>query len=127
MTANGTAPVVSMRHDATDGDDDACFPRRSNEQATVRNQEARWSRRPNLEPLNALVGEWSTGATHPAFPLWVVSGRTTFEWLQGRHFLIGRSRSPEFPDGLTVLGADGDGLSMRYYDSRASNGSVRRA
>jgi hypothetical protein len=43
----------------------------------------------------------------------VVSGRTTFEWLQGRHFLIGRSRSPEFSDGLTVLGADGDGLSMR--------------
>jgi hypothetical protein len=56
MTANGTAPVVSMRHDATDGDDDACFPRRSNEQATVRNQEARWSRCPNLEPLNALMG-----------------------------------------------------------------------
>jgi hypothetical protein len=65
----------------------------------------------------------------PRFPLWVVSGRTTFEWLQGRHFLIGRSRNdrPEFPDGLTVLGADGDGLSMRYYDSQASNGSVRRA
>jgi hypothetical protein len=84
-------------------------------------------RRPNLEPLNALVGEWSTGATHPAFPS-VGGVRAHHVRMASRPaLLIGRSRSPEFPDGLTVLGADGDGLSMRYYDSRASNGSVRRA
>jgi hypothetical protein len=50
----------------------------------------------------------------------VVPGRTTFEWLEGGHFLIGRSTNehPDFPDSLTVLGPDGDGLSMRYFDSR---------
>jgi hypothetical protein len=49
-----------------------------------------------------------------------VPGRTSFEWLEGRHFLIGRSRNehPDFPDGLTVLGADGEALAMHYYDSR---------
>jgi hypothetical protein len=43
---------VSMRHDATDGDDDACFPRPSNEQATVRNQETRWNRLSGAPTLN---------------------------------------------------------------------------
>jgi len=59
-------------------------------------------------------------ATHPAFPSVVVSGRTTFEWLEGQYFLIGRSRNDhsEFPDGLTVLGAGGEALSMHYCDSR---------
>jgi hypothetical protein len=75
---------------------------------------------PDLEPMNALIGAWSTSATHPAFPSVVVSGHATFEWLEGRHFLIGRSRTdhPDFPDGLTVLGAEGDALAMHYYDSR---------
>jgi hypothetical protein len=73
-----------------------------------------------LEALDALVGEWTTSATHPMLPGVTVAGRTSFEWLEGRHFLIGRSRNdhPDFPDGLTVLGAAGDELFMRYYDSR---------
>ena len=74
----------------------------------------------HLEPFHALVGEWSTSATHPALGSVKVPGHTTFEWLEGRRFLIGRSRNdhPDFPDGLTVTGADGDGLAMHYYDSR---------
>jgi hypothetical protein len=74
----------------------------------------------DLESLDALVGEWSTSMTHPASPSLEVSGSSTFEWLAGRHFLIGRSLTdhPDFPDGLTVLGADGEGLAVHYYDSR---------
>ena len=81
------------------------------------------ARHPDLESLDALVGEWSTTMTHPAFPE-EVSGRSTFEWLSGRHYLIGRSVTdhPDFPDGLTVTGADADGeeetLASHYFDSR---------
>jgi hypothetical protein len=73
-----------------------------------------------LEPLNALVGSWTTEATHPAFPSTLVSGRADFEWLEGERFLVQRSRTdhPEFPDSLIVFGADGDELSMHYFDSR---------
>jgi hypothetical protein len=41
-----------------------------------------------LEPFEALVGAWTTEATHPIYPSTVVRGRSTFEWLEGRRFLI---------------------------------------
>ena len=81
------------------------------------------ARHPDLESLEALVGEWSTTMTHPAFPA-EVSGSSTFEWLSGRQYLIGRSVTdhPDFPDGLTVTGADADAeeetLASHYFDSR---------
>jgi hypothetical protein len=75
---------------------------------------------PGLEPLNTLVGAWTLEATHPMFPSTVVHGRSEFEWLEGERFLLQRSRTehPEFPDSLIVFGADDDGLSMNYFDSR---------
>jgi hypothetical protein len=78
------------------------------------------SRRPELEPFEALVGAWKSIATHPSLPGVEVPGTATFEWLEGGHFLIGRSRNEhaDFPDSLLVFGADGDGLLMHYYDSR---------
>ena len=82
------------------------------------------ARHPDLDSMEALVGEWSTSMTHPAYPSMVVSGSSTFEWLSGGHFLIGRSLTdhPDFPDGLTVTGADedadADSLAVHYYDSR---------
>ena len=75
----------------------------------------------DVEPLGVLVGEWTTRVTHPLFPGVVVEGRATFEWLEGRKFLIGRSRNdhPDFPDSLAVFGApEGEPLTMHYYDSR---------
>jgi hypothetical protein len=75
----------------------------------------------DVEPLDALVGEWTTEATHPMSPGLVVPGRSTFEWLEGRKFLIGRARNdhPQFPDSISVYGAPEDEpLTMRYYDSR---------
>jgi hypothetical protein len=76
--------------------------------------------RDDVRRLDALTGTWATTAAHPALPGTVVPGRSAYEWLEGGHFLIGRVHNDhaQFPDSLVVLGPDGDGLSMRYFDSR---------
>ena len=68
--------------------------------------------------------------THPAMPGVVVHGDVSIEWLEGRKFLIHRSRTdhPDFPDSLSIIGhtgrdrvdesADDSSLSMHYFDSR---------
>jgi hypothetical protein len=78
-------------------------------------------RDPALEPFDALIGTWDTEATHPAVDA-VVPGTITFEWLEGGHFLVMRSRNEHetFPDGISVIGAPegGEGLVLEYFDSR---------
>jgi hypothetical protein len=78
-------------------------------------------RSPDLEALNTLVGTWTTAFTHVALPD-TVHGQKTFEWLEGNHFLIERSRMehPEVPDSIGIIGADdsGEGLAAHYFDSR---------
>jgi hypothetical protein len=74
-----------------------------------------------LEPFEALIGTWSTEATHPLFDE-AVPGSVTFEWLEGGRFLIQRSRNDHelLPDTISVIGAreDGDALVTDYFDSR---------
>jgi hypothetical protein len=74
-----------------------------------------------LEPFDALIGTWDTEATHPMIDA-VVPGGITYEWLEGGHFLIQRSRNEHelFPDAISVIGAPeaGDGLVLEYFDSR---------
>ena len=74
----------------------------------------------DLEPFEALVGTWVTESIHPIYPTTVVRGRSTFEWLEGRRFLIQRSVTdhPEFPDAMAVFGVTDEQLSMHYFDSR---------
>ena len=78
-------------------------------------------RDPALDPFEALIGTWATEVTHPLFD-GVVTGTVTFEWLEGGHFVIQRSRNEHesFPDAIGVIGAPetGDGLVMEYFDSR---------
>jgi hypothetical protein len=78
-------------------------------------------RDPILESFDALIGTWATEATHPLVGE-VVQGSVTFEWLEGGHFLIERSRNAHelFPDAICVIGASepGDSLVMEYFDSR---------
>jgi hypothetical protein len=78
-------------------------------------------RDPSLEPFDALIGAWATEATHPQFD-GVVPGSTTFEWLEGGHFLLQRTRNDHelFPDAISVIGAPeaGEGLVAEYFDSR---------
>lgn len=72
-----------------------------------------------IERLGALVGHWTTEATHRLFPDLVIKGEATFEWLEGEKFLIQRSRAdhPDFPDGISIMGGT-DGLHLHYFDSR---------
>jgi hypothetical protein len=75
-----------------------------------------------MEPFGALIGDWLTEATHPAFGDTVVPGRVKFEWLAGERFLIQRAENehPELPDSISVIGVmeDDKELSMQYFDSR---------
>ena len=50
----------------------------------------------------------------------MVRGRTTFEWLEGEHFLIQRSTMdhPDFPDAVAVIGEVDGALQSHYFDSR---------
>ena len=85
-------------------------------------------RDPKLEPFDALVGTWATEAKHRKVDE-VVTGSITYEWLEGGHFLIQRSRNDHelFPDAICVIGAPeaGDGLVMEYFDSRGVRRSYR--
>ena len=74
-----------------------------------------------VDRLGALVGEWVVEASFPLDPPATVSGRTTFEWLEGRFFLVQRWTvdHPEAPDGLAMIGAaEGGTFAQHYYDSR---------
>jgi hypothetical protein len=78
-------------------------------------------RDPALEPFEALIGTWTMEAEHRLVD-GVVTGSTTYEWLEGPRFVIQRSHTDDerFPDGISVIGApeSGDGLVMEYFDSR---------
>jgi hypothetical protein len=70
--------------------------------------------------LDVLIGTWMTEAAHPHFDS-VVAGGATFEWLEGEHFLIQRTRNDHelFPDSISIIGSsEADGLVMEYFDSR---------
>jgi hypothetical protein len=83
---------------------------------------------PTLAPFDELIGRWATEATHPQFD-GVVLGSTTFEWLDGGHFIIERSENDHelFPDAISVIGAPeaGDGLVMEYFDTRGVRRTYR--
>jgi hypothetical protein len=73
-----------------------------------------------LGQFEALVGTWTTEATHQGLPGAEIRGRSTFEWLDGRRFLIWRSHydHPEIPDAIAIIGLIDGEPSMRYFDSR---------
>lgn len=67
-----------------------------------------------------LVGRWATEATHRALEGAVVSGQSTFEWLEDQRFLIQRSHydHPELPDAIAVNGIIDGKPTMHYFDPR---------
>ncbi|MBF6210027.1 hypothetical protein IU433_03265 [Nocardia puris] len=91
-------------------------------------------RDPALDRLDFLVGTWETSAHFragflgPGAPELTVPGRSTFEWVPGRHFLTERSVSdhPDMPDALNVIGYQGDDVFvMHTYDSRGVTRTYR--
>ena len=86
--------------------------------------------RPNsLARLDVLVGDWEMEATFDAGyfgdgspAMTARGGRTVFEWLEGRFFLLQRFtvENPGAPSGLSVIAASGDAdaFTQHYYDSR---------
>ena len=74
---------------------------------------------PVLAPFSPFVGEWTTQATHPMMPGEVVPGTAAYEWLGGK-FLVERSTNehPLFPDAISIIGPDDDGVRMDYFDER---------
>ena len=74
-----------------------------------------------LAAFEPLIGTWATEATHPMVDV-VVPGSIIFEWLEGGHFLVQRSRNDHelLPDAIGVIGApeSGEGLVLEYFDSR---------
>jgi len=74
-----------------------------------------------LDRLDALVGTWTTEATHPMLP-GIIHGTATFEWLEGRRFLVWRSDNPPgtVPRALAVIGggASPGVWPMHYFDER---------
>ena len=83
----------------------------------------------SLDRLDALIGDWEMEATFGdgyfglgAPAMTGRGGRTTFEWLEGRFFLIQRFvvEHPAAPSGITIIGAgtDPDTFTQHYYDSR---------
>jgi hypothetical protein len=86
-------------------------------------------RPPALSRLEALAGEWTMEASFEAGysgpgspPATDGSGHATFEWLEGKFFLIQRvtMENPAAPDSLAIIGAERglDRFSQHYYDSR---------
>ena len=78
-------------------------------------------RDPGLEPFGALIGTWTTEATHPMLDA-VVPGEISFEWLAGGQYVILRSHNDHelFPDAIGVIGRpeSGEELVLEYFDSR---------
>jgi hypothetical protein len=80
------------------------------------------SRNPVLERLDGLIGQWTMEAVPPGGPPWPGDARVTFEWLEGRTFLIERWTVdlPEAPDGIAIIGTGDEPETFRqhYFDSR---------
>jgi len=72
--------------------------------------------------LDIFIGEWRLEA--PAFPIpteLADDARAIFEWTLDGTFLLERSYipGPAAPDGLCLVGLDGDdGYTQHYFDSR---------
>jgi hypothetical protein len=72
-----------------------------------------------LQRLEHLVGTWEMES--PQFPELRGRGRTVFEWLDSRAYLVQRSYVPEpAPTSTWIIGSDeaAESYTSLYYDSR---------
>jgi hypothetical protein len=76
--------------------------------------------KPRLQGWDRFIGRWETEGAHPMLPGEAIRGTSTFEWLDGRRFVIWRSHydHSEIPDAITIIGVTDGELSMHYFDHR---------
>jgi hypothetical protein len=71
--------------------------------------------------LDFLIGGWDVEAAAPGGE-WSGTGRTTFEWLLGRAFVLQRADNdhPAAPSVHAIFApaTDGNGWTQHYFDSR---------
>jgi hypothetical protein len=75
----------------------------------------------SLDALDVLVGAWDTQLRFPGGPPVTGQGRTTFEWLEGRFFLIQRVSAglPDGPGAITIIGPGPAGtFRQNFFDNR---------
>ena len=77
---------------------------------------------PHVERLSAFIGEWSIEAAFPGARPTGVRGRTVFEWMRGRQFVVQRWEvpRPDAPDGIAIIGfvEARETYLQHYFDSR---------
>jgi len=73
-----------------------------------------------LEGWDRFIGKWETEGAHPMLPGEAIHGTSSFEWLDGRQFVIWRSHydHSEIPDAVSIIGVTDGQLSMHYFDQR---------
>ena len=78
------------------------------------------SQEPALQGWHRFIGRWQTEGSHPMLPGQEIRGTSSFEWLEGKQFVVWRSHyeHPEIPDAITIIGVTGEQLSMHYFDQR---------
>jgi hypothetical protein len=78
--------------------------------------------RQQIDDLDVFVGVWSLTTSLVPPGVDPPEAETTFEWLDGRRFLVQRWHvdHPSAPDGIAVVGVDNDSGRCRhhYFDSR---------
>ena len=73
-----------------------------------------------LQGWHRFIGRWETEGAHPMLPGEAIRGTSSFEWLDGRRFVIWRSHydHSQIPDAITIIGVTNGQLSMHYFDHR---------
>jgi hypothetical protein len=68
-----------------------------------------------LEGWHRFIGRWETEGAHPMLPGEAIRGTSTFEWLDGRRFVIWRSHydHSQIPDAITIIGVTDGQPSMQ--------------
>jgi hypothetical protein len=76
----------------------------------------------DLGDIDALVGVWRMTASFPTEDGTPPRAETTFQWLDGRRFLVQRWRvdHPDVPNGIAIIGFDDEKMTylQHYFDSR---------
>lgn len=73
-----------------------------------------------MQGWQRFIGSWQTEGAHPLLPGEAIRGTSSFEWLDGRRFVVWRSHydHPQIPDAIAIVGVTDGELSVHYFDQR---------